>query len=77
LFIAVFGAVALVPTGLALWFLRPFRWFWAALSMAALAVAVTAIPAAAFCVLERFLAIPHESVLAVFAALAVLRTTTC
>jgi hypothetical protein len=27
LFVAVFSAVALVPTGLALWFLRPYRWF--------------------------------------------------
>ena len=74
LFIAVFGAAALVPTGLALWFLRPCRWFWVVLSVAALAVAITAIPAAALCVLERLLALPRESVLTVFTALAVLRT---
>jgi hypothetical protein len=46
LFIAVFGAVALVPTGLALWFLRPFRWFWVSLSITAVAIAGTAIPLA-------------------------------
>jgi len=74
LFIAVFSAVAIFPTGLGLWFLRPFRWFWVVFSVTGLAVAVTAIPAAAICVLDRFLAIPHKSVLAVFAALAVLRT---
>ena len=33
LFIAVFSAVALFPTGLALWFLRPYRWFWVVLSV--------------------------------------------
>ena len=73
-FIAVFGAVALVPTGLALWFLRPCRWFWVGLSITAVAVATTAIPAAALCVLDRFLAIPNESVLSLLAALAFLRT---
>ncbi len=74
LFIAVFGAVALVPTSLALWFLRPFRWFWVVLSVAALAIAATAIPAAALCVLERFLVLPRESLLSVLAARAFLRT---
>ena len=74
LFVAVFSAVALFPTGLALYFLRPWRWFWVALSITALAVAVTAIPAASLCVMERFLVLPRESLLAVFAALAVLRT---
>ena len=74
LFVAVFGVAALVPTGLALYFLRPFRWFWTVLSASALAVAVTAIPAAALCVLERLLAIHDDSLLSVLAALAVLRT---
>lgn len=60
-FIAVFGAAALVPTGLALWFLRPCRWIWTVLSFAALVIAATAIPAAALCILERFLAIPNNS----------------
>jgi hypothetical protein len=73
-FIAVFGAVALVPTGLALWFLRPYRWFWAVLSVTALTIAATAVPAGALCVLERFLAIPRESVLEYLAALSFLRT---
>jgi hypothetical protein len=77
LFVAVFSAVALIPTGLALYFLRPCRWFWVAHSITAIAIAATALLAAALCVLERLMAIPHESVLAVFAALAVLRTTTC
>ena len=53
-FIAVFSAVALVPTGLALWFLRPCRRFWMVLSVAVLVVAAMGLPAAAFCVLERF-----------------------
>jgi hypothetical protein len=74
LFVAVFSAVALFPTGLALWFLRPYRWFWTVLSSTALAVAITGIPAAALCVLERFLAIPRESVLEYLAALSFLRT---
>jgi hypothetical protein len=33
LFIAVFSAVALFPTGLALYFLQPCRWFWVVLSV--------------------------------------------
>jgi hypothetical protein len=40
-FIVVFSSVALVPTGLALYLLRPFRRFWTALSMASLALAAT------------------------------------
>ena len=74
LFVAVFGEAALVPTGLALWFLRPCRRFWIVLSITALAVAITAIPAVALCVMDRFLAIPRESVLEYLAALAFLRT---
>ena len=46
LFIAVFSAVALFPTGLALCFLRPYRWFWVAISVTAMAIAGTAILAA-------------------------------
>ena len=51
LFVAVFSAVALFPTGLALYFLRPYRWFWVVLSITALAIAVTAILAASVYVL--------------------------
>ena len=45
LFAAVFGACALVPTGAALFFLRPNRAFWMALCAAALAIAATALAA--------------------------------
>jgi hypothetical protein len=72
-FIAVFGAVALFPTGLALWFLRPFRWFWTMLSVAALAVAVTAILSASVYVMTARLALPRESPLEMWAAFAGLR----
>jgi hypothetical protein len=41
LFAAVFGSVALFPTGLGLYFLRPLRVFWTILAIAALALAVT------------------------------------
>jgi len=41
LFGAVFGGVALFPTGLGLYFLRPLRVFWTLLAIAALALAVT------------------------------------
>lgn len=42
LFLAVFGVAALVPFGLGLFFLRPYRTVWRALAVAALAVAATA-----------------------------------
>ena len=45
LFVAVFGVVALVPTAAVLFFLRPYRRFWAVLSTFGLAVAVTGIMA--------------------------------
>ena len=41
LFGAVFGSVALFPTGLGLYFLRPLRVFWTFLAVAALALSVT------------------------------------
>jgi hypothetical protein len=37
LFVAAFGVVALVPTGAALFFLRPYRHFWQVLSAFSLA----------------------------------------
>jgi hypothetical protein len=46
LFVAVFGVAALVPTGAALFFLRPYRGLWMALSAFGLGVAVTRLPAA-------------------------------
>ncbi len=45
-FVAVFGLLALVPTGGALVFLRPYRRFWMVLSLLCLAVAVTGLTAA-------------------------------
>lgn len=46
LFIGVFSVVALIPTGMALFFLRPYRRFWQIVSGLALAVAVTGVAAA-------------------------------
>jgi hypothetical protein len=45
LFVAVFGGLALVPTGGALYLLRPYRRFWMVLSRLCLAVAVTGLAA--------------------------------
>jgi hypothetical protein len=47
LFLAVFAAVSTIPTGLALVFLRQSRAFWVACSVAALAIASTALAAVA------------------------------
>ena len=47
LFIAVFGVVSTIPTGLALVFLRQSRSFWIALSVVALVVASTSLAAVA------------------------------
>jgi hypothetical protein len=46
LFVAVFGVSALVPTAAALFFLRPYRRFWTALSALGLTVALTGVAAA-------------------------------
>ena len=46
LFVGVLGVLALFPTGLALYFLRPFGKFWTMLSTASLAWAVTGLGAA-------------------------------
>ena len=51
LFLAVFGVTALLPTALALYFLRPYRPFWTALSIAALAFAGSGFLAASVYVL--------------------------
>jgi len=73
LFIAVFSAVALIPTGLALFFLRPYRWFWTALSITGLAIAVTGVLAVSVYAVSGYLMLPRESLLMMWAALAVLR----
>jgi hypothetical protein len=70
LFVAVFGVVALVPTGAALVFLRPYRRFWMVLSAVCLAVAVTGVIAAILFAVGRDAA---PSPLAQWAALSVLR----
>ena len=44
-FLFVLGIVGLVPTGLALYFLRPVRRFWTAASIVALALAATGVAA--------------------------------
>jgi hypothetical protein len=45
LFLAVFGVAAMVPTGAALFFLRPYRAVWSVLAAGGLAVAATAVAA--------------------------------
>ena len=45
LFLGVFAAVGVLPTGAALFFLRPNRVFWLVLSAVALAIAATALAA--------------------------------
>ena len=53
LFVAVFGVSALVPTGAALFFLRPYRHFWTGLSALGVAVAATEITAVILFALGR------------------------
>jgi hypothetical protein len=71
LFIAIFGVTALVPTGAALFFLRPYRRFWAALSTLGLAVAITGVAAVVLFAVGRHLEGP--SALATLGGLSVLR----
>jgi hypothetical protein len=70
LFVAVFGVVALVPTGAALFFLRPYRHFWTVLSAFGLGVAVTGLAAATLFAIGRHAV---ASPLATWAGLSVLR----
>jgi hypothetical protein len=70
LFVGVFGVLALVPTGGALYFLRPYRRFWVVLSLLCLAVAVTGLAAAVLFAVGRH---ATPSPLATWASLAVLR----
>ncbi len=56
LFAAVFGVAALVPTGAALFFLRPYRRFWTVLSTFSLGVAVTGLAAVALFAIGRYAA---------------------
>ena len=71
-FVAVFGIVALLPTGMALFFLRPYRLFWIVLSIAALVLVATGVSATVLCVLASYWKVPC-SPLELCAAFAVLR----
>lgn len=71
LFVGVFGTAALVPTAVALWFLRPYRRFWVALAALALTLALTAVAAAVVFAVGR--QAPPSSPLATWAGLSVLR----
>ena len=71
LFVAVFGLLALAPTGAALYFLRPYRRLWVVLSILALGVALTGVAAVFLYALGRHTVAP--SPLATWAALSVLR----
>jgi hypothetical protein len=72
-FIAVFGAGAMLPTALAFFFLRPQRWFWIVLSVLAVAIGGTAIAAAVFYAIDSMLVLPDRSPLAMAGALGVMR----
>jgi hypothetical protein len=69
-FVAVFGVAALVPTGAALFFLRPYRHFWTVLSAVGLGTALAGLAAAALFAIGRHAA---PSPLATWAGLSVLR----
>jgi hypothetical protein len=71
LFIALFGFLALVPTGAALYFLRPYRRLWVVLSALALSVVLTGVAAVLLYALGGHAVAP--SLLATWAALSVLR----
>jgi hypothetical protein len=71
LFVAVLGLLALVPTGAALYWLRPYRKFWAVLSAVAVGVALTGIAAATLFAVGRDAA--ATSALSTWANVSVLR----
>lgn len=70
LFVAVLAVVALVPTGAALFFLRPYRHFWIGLAALGLAVALTGVTAGILFAVGRH---ATASPIAMWAGLAVLR----
>lgn len=71
LFLGMFGLAAVLPTGVALFFLRPYRWFWRALSIAALVMAATA--AVAFLIMLVWRGAGARSAASAAAAVASLR----
>jgi hypothetical protein len=70
LFVAVFGVCALMPTGAALYFLRPNRRFWTVLSASSLVIAATGVAAG---ILFTFGRGEPASRLATWAAYSILR----
>ena len=71
LFVAVFGGLALVPTGAALFFVRRHRPFWTGLAVVGLGVGGTGLAAAILFAVGRH--VPPPSSLATWGALSVLR----
>src|SRR5262249_3867090 len=71
IFVVVFGVIALIPTALALYWLRPYRRFWLALSILGLACAATGLAAIILFAMGRHAGSP--SPLAMWAAFSVLR----
>jgi hypothetical protein len=71
LFVGIFGVLALLPTGLALYFLRPFGKFWTMLSITSLAWAVTGLCAA--CMIALASTRPPQSLWRVVASFGVVR----
>jgi hypothetical protein len=71
LFLEVFGLAAIIPTGLALYFLRPIRIFWPLFSLAAVAFAVTG--TCAFAADALWSRLPPHSLLGLLAAIGGLR----
>jgi hypothetical protein len=69
LFVGVFCVLALIPTALALYFLRPFEKFWSVFSIASLALAATG-PVAAVLIgrLHQFLIIGFVGLLKILGA---------
>jgi hypothetical protein len=70
LFIAVFGILALFPTGLALYFLRPVEKFWAVLSIGFLSIAVIGLCTAP--VMGLGFTQPRQSILILVAGIGIL-----
>jgi hypothetical protein len=73
LFIEVFGVLAIIPTVLTLYFLRPFHTFWLVFSIGCLALAATGLAATVVVVLAHNLS-ANRSVWGTLACFGVLRT---
>ena len=70
LFVGVLGVGSLVPTGMALFFLRPYRRVWTGLAWAVVVVAITGVTAATLFAVTRHAA---PATLSLWAELSVLR----